>query len=215
MKIMLRFLTLAMLVGCCWSCSNNDESGATYNKTYITGYINPEAVTIKKADRGIEFTLKGTVTTSGDTFSKLSAANGDTSFNRYTVCGPRIALSDPINSIKIETSDAFDLTHPAGSDVSELVECAYVSYFNYVKSGYQAAQKDATQYAVLTEYAGIEGAEVMTTKLSDINFATSQLISKDFAVEFTAEPAQKGTHQFKLIVQTPTNRIEAPFTYDF
>lgn len=208
------YFTLIMLFGVFFSCSKED-TGATYTKTYITGYLSPESILVGKSNSGLEFTLKGSVITSGNVFDKLSKTYNDLSYNRYTVCGPRIAIDYGVHEMKIETVDYFDSLHPAGSDISELVECWYISYSDYIQSGYNKEEKDVEHYLDLMKYFGIEGAKLRINKLPDINSINTVLASPDFILKFNKEPERKGKYQFKLILYMSENRIETFCEYDF
>lgn len=214
LNYMLRFFILSVLICNFWGCSKED-TGATYNKTYITGYLNPETILISNIDSGIELTLEGSVITSGKTFNTLSKVYNDLSYNRYTVCGPRIAINEDIHEIKIETVDNFDSSHPAGSDISELIECSYISYYDYIQSGYKKEEKDVEQYSDLMAYFGIEGAKLLKNKLLNLNSTNTKLVSQNFVLKFNKKPKNKGIYKFKLVLQMSEKRIEIFFEYDF
>lgn len=198
------------------SCSNKEDmTGATYSKTWITGYLNPETILVTKASSGLELILKGNVITSGDLFDSLSISYNDISYNKYTVCGPRIAIDDGLLGIRIETVESFDTLHPAGSDVSELVECQYISYLDYIQNGYKKEEKDINQNSDLMQYYGIDGAKLFKSKLSSINYTNTKLAAPYFILKFNKEPEQKGKYQFKLILRMPQKQIEAICEYEF
>ena len=75
--------------------------------------------------------------TSGRSFDALSIYYNDLSYNRYTIDGPRTAINDSIYKIEVYTVENFDASHPAGSDISDLIECRYISYYDYIQSGYK------------------------------------------------------------------------------
>ena len=209
-----KLLSLSVLICGFWSCSKQD-TGATYNKTYITGYLSPEHAIIDNIDSGIEFSLEGAVITSGNAFDKLSKTYNDLSYNRYTVCGPRIAINKDINEIKVETINYFDSSHPAGGDISDLIECSYISYYDYIQSGYKKEEKNVDQYSDLIEYFDIEGAKLLKNKLSKINSTNTKLASQKFVLKFNKAPESKGKHKFKLSLQMSDGQIETFFEYDF
>lgn len=208
-------LFMVALCASLFSCSNDAETGATYNKTFITGYMNPEQVVVESIDAGVEVTFRGDVITSGDVFDDLSKAYNDLSYNRYTTCGPRIAISDALSLIKVETIEYFDATHQAGSDISDLVECQYISYYDYIQSGYKETEKDIESYSDMMEYYGIEGAKLFSDKLSDINYANMNLVAPNFILKFNQTPENSGIYQFKLIFQTQEKVIVTIFECEF
>lgn len=104
---------------CLFCCSKEKEdapTGATFNKTFVTGYLTPESIVISKMNSGIKITFKGDLITSGRSFDALSIYYNDLSYNRYTIDGPRTAINDSIYKIEVYTVENFDASHPAGSE---------------------------------------------------------------------------------------------------
>lgn len=214
---MFKYLTLALLFCCFCSCTEEDHSETTYRKTFITGYLSPESIHAGQVDSGIKLTLKGSMITSGGVFDSLSKTYNDISYNRHTNLGfgPHIAIDEGVHEIKIETVGDFDSSHPAGSDISELAECSYISYYDYIQSGYKETEKDVAQYSDLMEYFPMEGAKILKNKLSNLNSTNTKLASHDFVLKFNKEPERKGNYQFKLILQMSEKRIETFCEYVF
>lgn len=173
----MKVFTYIMMVGalCCLFCYSKEKedapTGATFNKTFVTGYLTPESIVISKMNSGIKITFKGDLITSGRSFDALSIYYNDLSYNRYTIDGPRTAINDSIYKIEVYTVENFDASHPAGSDISDLIECRYISYYDYIQSGYKKEDKDVGQYIDMTEYWGIEGAKMLKDELTKINNA--------------------------------------------
>ena len=209
---------IAMLALLCslWSCEEEEPiSGATYNKTCITGYVVPEYFSTGKVDSGVKFHLRGDVITSGTAFKKLSQKYNDLSYNRYTVYGPCQALEDGLCKMKVETIKPFDATHPAGSNISDLIECRYISFCDYIRSGYQEEEKVWEQYLDLEEYCSFEGAKLMVANLQSLNYNNTQLMGTDFVLTFKKEPEEKGVYRFILTLQTQDKEINKVFEYEF
>ena len=220
MNRMLKFgglviVTIMSLVSCSRSNSNDDVSGSQYSKTYITGYLIPEALTADSSGSCVGFTIGGDVLTQGEIFDELSKANNDTSYNRYNVSGPRIAIGENISSMRVVALDNFDSNHQSGSDISDLIECQYISYYDYVQSGYQNQEKSVDDYKDCMEYYSIDGAKLYRETLADIEFANINLCAPYLILKFKAEPENKGTHQFKLILVTQTREIDITYSYEF
>ena len=199
-----------------FSCEEKEPiSGATYNKTCITGYVVPEYFSTGKVDSGIKFALGGNVITSGDAFKKLSQKYNDVSYNRYTVHGPCQALEDGLCKMKVETIKPFDATHPADSDISDLIECQYISFCDYIRSGYQKEGEDDEQDLELFGYTLDEGAKLLKEDLQNINYDNTQLMTEDFVLTFKKEPEEKGVYRFILTLQTQDKEINKVFEYEF
>ena len=98
----MKVFTYIMMVGalCCLFCYSKEKedapTGATFNKTFVTGYLTPESIVISKMNSGIKITFKGDLITSGRSFDALSIYYNDLSYNRYTIDGPRTAINDSI-----------------------------------------------------------------------------------------------------------------------
>ena len=63
----MKVFTYIMMVGalCCLFCCSKEKedapTGATFNKTFVTGYLTPESIVISKMNSGIKITFKGDV----------------------------------------------------------------------------------------------------------------------------------------------------------
>ena len=101
--------------------------------------------------------------------------------------------------LKSTLSRIFDASHPAGSDISDLIECRYISYYDYIQSGYKKEDKDVGQYIDMTEYWGIEGAKMLKDELTKINNRNTKLIAPTLVLKFKKEPENKGKFQFNLV----------------
>lgn len=78
----MKVFTYIMMVGalCCLFCYSKEKedapTGATFNKTFVTGYLTPESIVISKMNSGIKITFKGDLITSGRSFDALSIYYG-------------------------------------------------------------------------------------------------------------------------------------------
>ncbi len=217
----MKHLLSAFLIGCALaSCSGSDcedISGATYCKNYVSGYLMPESVEQSDAEGagGVGFTLKGRVINSGAAYDELAETYGDKSFNRYVVNGPRIAVTDGLLHVKVLTVRDFDALHPAGSDVSDLIDIHYVSFLDYVRSGYRAEPKDVEQYSGMMTYYAVDGARLFSSALQGVNQENSKLIAPEFLLKFNEKPSGDESGLFRLVIQTPDASLETEFDYSF
>lgn len=200
------------------SCSNEEAiSGAIYCKNYVSAYLVPEVVAESDAADGIgmNFTIKGRVINSGTEYEELAETYGDKSFNRYVVYGPRLAVSDGLLGVSVVTVKDFDALHPAGSDVSDLIEIQYISFLDYVKSGYKAEPKDVESYADMMAYYAVDGARLLNSALQSVNYENTRLIAPEFLLKFNKKPTDGESGLFRLVVQTPDASLETEFAYNF
>ncbi len=195
-----------------FSCSDENKlTGSTFDKTFITGYLTPENIVAENIDSEVRMTFKGKIDTSGETFDALSQYYHDLSYNRYTVCGPRIAVNDSISKIEIKTVADFDATHPAGSDITDLVACEYVSYYNYIQDGYKlsGAKRDWPQE--WHEYSEIEGAEMNKKNLADISYDNTKLLAPNLMLKFKKHPSKSGEYSFNMIIRFKERELSKTF----
>lgn len=210
------YIMMVSLLSSLVSCSEkDDESGAIFCKTFVTGYLIPESIVAIKEDSGIRLALKGNVITSGKAFDDLSTYYNDLTYNRYTVCGPRIAINDSIYKIEVRTVEDFDALHPAGSDISDLVECQYISYYDYIQSGYKKENKDIGQSLDMQEYSGTEGAKMLKNELTKMNYSNTKLIAPDFLLKFKKKPEKKDKLRFYLVFNMGEKEIKESIEYKF
>ena len=86
----MKVFTYIMMVGalCCLFCYSKEKedapTGATFNKTFVTGYLTPESIVISKMNSGIKITFKGDLITSGRSFDALSIYYNDLSYKETT-----------------------------------------------------------------------------------------------------------------------------------
>ena len=100
----------------------------------------------------------------------------------------------------IKTVDDFDASHLAGIDISDLVECHYVSYYDYIHNDYKIVNTKALQTQGLNGYSYIEGAEIKNMNLADICYDNTKLIAPEFMLKFKKAPEKKGEYHFDLTV---------------
>ena len=65
-----------------------------------------------------------------------------------------------------------------------MIECRYISYYDYIQSGYKKEDKDVGQYIDMTEYWGIEGAKMLKDELTKINNRNTKLIAPTLVLKF-------------------------------
>ena len=192
-------------------------SGAIFCETFITSYIFPDKIHLRYGDGCIPFYVGGSsAVTSGEIFDRLSQYYNDLSYNKWVVNGPNKAILGEIKSIQLETIEAFDEHHPAGSDMSDLVELQYISYYEFVQNGYQEeGSKIKEDYTDMSPYFYVDGAKIYKVKLSEVNYSDMQLISTDFVLKFLGSPKEKGVYHFKLTFQVEYSASETLVEYEF
>lgn len=191
------FLLSSLLCSC---SEENDITGTTYSKTFITGYLTPETISTENTDFGIKLTFKGGVITSGKNFEVVSQYYNDVTYNRNVIYGPRIAINDSIHLMTVNTIGDFDALHLAGSDITDLVECQYISYYDYIHNNYKIVNSKNELIPGLNGYSEIEGAETKEMNLSDVCYYNTKLMAPDFMLKFKKTPDKKGEYLFNLTI---------------
>lgn len=212
------FLLTLFLSSLLFSCSDDNEkriSGVTYQKSLISIYITPETITTENVNSGIKVSLNGNRVYSGKKFKALSKYYNDTSYNKYVYNGPRAAVNDSINKVTIKTVEDFDSSHPAGSDITDLVECQYVSYYDFIKNNYKTENSERMTIEGLGYYSYIEGAEIYKRNLSDICIDNSKLMGPEFMLKFKETPDKKGIYTFNMEMFFSGKVVTKTFKYAF
>jgi hypothetical protein len=210
----IKIYTLLLLLASLCSCSAEDPvTGFAYSQSCITGYLTPQSVVVS-LHSGIELTLTGEVITSGETFDYWSNFYNDLSYNRYKL-GPCTVIADGLREIKIETDDYFDVSHPAGSDISDLLECNYISFYDYIQNGYKEETKDSEQYEDFGDFLLKDGAKLLKENLCNLNSLNTRLSAPKFILKFKQQPANKGKHSFRIVITVPERQIETSCEYTF
>lgn len=212
------FVITFFLCGLLFSCSNDNEkeiSGVIYLKRLISVYLAPETITTENIDSGIRLSLKGKIITSGKEYDNLSKYYNDTNYNKYVYNGPRRAVNDSIYKVTMKTMEDFDPQHPAGSDITDLVECQYVSYYNFIKNNYKTENSENKPIEGLYYYSKIEGAEAYKMNLTDICYDNSKLMAPEFMLKFKTTPEKKGIYTFNLEMFFSGKVVTKTFKYVF
>lgn len=210
------------------SCSSDEDivSGAVYNKNCVTTYWTPESLTMSmtksELDNDSAVTIDVTpheAISSGKAFDLLASKFGDVSYNRYTVCGPKVAMNDSILSVNIVTLDDFDESHPSGSDVSEYVDIQYASYYDFIQSGYKQEEiSEDERQKLFTDFMELyskEGLTIHDKKLTELTSTDTRLVAPKFVFRFNKRPVSIGKYRFKMTLSLSKVKMEQVFIYCF
>lgn len=99
--------------------------------------------------------------------------------------------------------------------IGTLIVFIYISYYDYIQSGYKKEDKDVGQYIDMTEYWGIEGAKMLKDELTKINNRNTKLIAPTLVLKFKKEPENKGKFQFNLVFHLEEKEIKDSIEYEF
>lgn len=147
-------------------------------------------------------------------FDLLTQKYGDTSYDGYKGAPGyhRIVIADTISSISIKCDKDFDLNHPVGSELSDIVSIHVYSLYKYVKSGY-------TQKFPELHHDGIFYKDYMweytTAKASQADITNTELISPDFYLSFDNTPENKGRYIFTITITMSKKTINQNVAMEF
>ena len=208
---------LAVIFAILQSGCTIEQHGYEYPPSYVTVYVFADNIKTCKSDKdGVSFRfVDSRRVTVGDEFDQLAEYYGDTTFHGHRLEASFCrALSSGISDMKIETIDDFDATHPAGSDVSELVNCYFYSYMRFIRNDYVA---DYPSVDIPFPNESIEKeAEMCKVKVSEIGCESTALSNPyNWNLIFEKEPDSPGIHHFKLTVTTDNKELTTTFEIDF
>lgn len=211
------FILIAILLASVLSSCVTEDWTGPLSKSFVTGFCFPSEIKVTKTDSlGIRFRFDGEFIHSGEEFDKLCEEYGDVSYNSsHSYTGPCSCLSSGIDSIKVETLSDFDSAHPAGSDVSDLMECAYCTVYEFIQNGYKCFdESDWPSYDY--GFHQLNRYHLNINKLSEINSGNTKLLSsKDLLLMFKAAPDSPGDYKFKVSIMTDGKILEKYFSYQF
>ncbi len=211
------FILIAIILVAIFSSCNKEELHGRRSKSFVTGYCFPSGITITKTDStGIRFRFDGNLIHSGEVFDRLSEKHGDVSYNAcHGHTGPCNCLYSGLVSVKVETMSDFDSVHPAGSDVSDLMECAYCTVYEFIQNGYKCFEENAS---LSWDYGfhQLERYHLNINKLSEINGNNTKLLScGDLLLLFKTFPDSPGDYMFRLSIMIDGRILEKRFSYQF
>lgn len=203
-----------------------------YYENYIMGYLTPTSIAVDIipietvsgdlhwVDNRITVSFNGDMISEGDDkFNELAIQYGDTTFKRNSFPEFREVLNDSILAIRVETLDDFNEQYPAGSDISNITEMLYLSYFDYVQNGYEESVQDSLKTAEWERWYAIpypSSCSRIKKILPEVNPSNTKLIVlPTFQLKFLKNPEKSGNHRFKLFIKMNNLDVEKQFEYDF
>ncbi len=202
---------------CATACSNEDWPvvGGWYTENYIVSYLIPDKFSsYSRLGTGeVFFDIDGKFTIwKGDAeFDAIAERNNDLSYDRWQ--GEWItALYDGVTGLSIVTVDYFDEAHPAGSDISDIVDCKYQTYYEYIQGGYEYLELN-WEPPYLHNYGPVTTTYEMG--LSEVNYDNCQVMDPEIIIWFTSEPEEPGVYEFRFRVDLPNTWFRETFYYEF
>ncbi|MDE6340788.1 MAG: hypothetical protein K2K93_00580 [Muribaculaceae bacterium] len=187
---------------------------------FFTAYLRTQTIRISSPkDQTVKFYFLGrsiTSYSSNSEFEELANFYGDINYNGpvFDVTGPCEIIDGALSGMKVRTISDFDNEHPAGSDVSDITECAFCSYKPFFENGYKLPDNFYTN----TDYDLNEGlfGTILKYKVTEINRQNTIFSDpEEWRLMFTKQPARAGEYEFILTVDGDYGTMNGVFTIDF
>lgn len=199
------FLQMALFT-CCKKENNADKDCCFVSKYFMPAYMLPDTLKagnsypIENNRHKINLKFKGFfISEKGELmapkqgfedleerslkFKELSQSYGDTTYNDYKDIGFSPALGYPIKKISIVSNKDYDSNHPAGTDLSDVIECSMSSYWHHIKNNYRDYNYydyyvycSTKEYCIIKKVADLDsedlkivGAYVMSLFIPDLD----------------------------------------------
>lgn len=141
------FSILVSVISCDKGNKRENES-TMYAKNCIPFYVEPNALILNKSrDIGSEpsifIKIEGfqiNEKSNKEQYNLLAKKYGDVGFNNYRALESDGALSVAIDSISVISDTDVDVSHPKGTELSDIVKLNTRSFYRYIKSGYKESQ---------------------------------------------------------------------------
>lgn len=215
------YVVLAILLGVLTSGCNNEP---TPDRSFVSAYYFPDYIGIRNCDSiDVVFGLFGKNVSYGPLYDKLCEDNNDMTYNGFhNASGPVTCLASGLDYMTVVALDDFDSDHPAGSDVSDLVECVFESVAEFINNNYQRFQYDMDESPYIEEYRGYNFVEpsgfyrLKRYKVSEINNENTYMAATyNWLLRFLNYPDSVGEHRFRLSIKTEDKEVIKTFTCDF
>lgn len=193
------FILLSVVLSTCLitSCGKWEP----YHRYFINGYVLPHRMFYEiEDDTHVGVFLEGySIGEKDKQFEALAESNNDNFKHKGEIdFPPRVAFAEPIHSLKVVTLMDFDSQHPAGSDISDLIQCSYESYYKYVQSGFTTSWP-----------------EIISCKATEINASNTKLMATYLWLSFLQKPLAPGIYVFDLIFTFETMEVKGRMPYEF
>lgn len=230
MKKQIRFLTVAgllVLVGC-KSEPDTSIDGASFTHHFIHGYFVPSSdrseltvsdwmVDRQSGDRMLFFDIPCRLVSKddriGSEFLTYATKYDDLSYDRRTVPFLYQAYGEALAEITVMSNRMFDVQHPAGTPLDDLIRFRAASYRDYVRLHYPS-DWGGTWAAQISKPLNEVTVEELTLLEVPYNYIFRCAgdprevwdVYSSFALEFMSQPAEVSVHRLTFVVTTETGK---------
>ena len=132
-------------------CKNGTLDGATFTNHFVQGYCIADHIEkiglYRYATRAFYVTFGGELVYDGkrnsddpDKFHELAQKYGDISYNRRVVPFRNNALANELTGISVVSDSDYDESHPAGTQLDDIIYFNGESFYSFVSSGYRGQE---------------------------------------------------------------------------
>lgn len=154
---------------------------------------------------------------------ELSQKNGDVDFNQIInleVWGHSVEVwntDNLISSITITSSADYDIAHPAGVSLNDIVEITYTTHKPFVENGYKhTIVVDGVEQVDKDRPTNDYSGDSVSCKLSEMQLPTDAILmsSDGFVLHFANQPTSAKSHIFTVIVEFEDRIVPYTFSFD-
>ena len=218
------YFTIALLSLC--SCKKDSEngallSGAQLSKHFITEYIVPSEIKIVKAGSilylhfGGEYYRTYAIDKLSNEAKFFTDLYGDKYYDKAIVPGSHSALAYPIDGITISCNEDFNANYPAGKPLDEIVKLEYVSYHQFISTGYQYIVPKNHEWISHEMVYYSHCFDSITADMTHLIKANAAKNNDWTAITFSDKPNIPGEYTFNLAVTINGETLTTTFTHSF
>lgn len=207
--LILTFVGLLSLVGCC--NKELEDRHAMRSSHFVQTYVVPNDFildTLAGCDNLVRIRFRGEHismlhSTDKSRFDSLAKSFNDTSYTKTVLPNSNQAITEALVSAKVVCDKDYNPTHPAGSDLGEMVLFLATSPYDFIQSNYNEA---LTHYSysklwidmMLDQRFGYKPMELL---LKEVNAETMRMLYPTAYLYFKEHPAKAGRYSVSVSLQ--------------
>lgn len=207
--LILMFIGLLSLVGCC--DKKVEDRHAMRSSHFVQTYIVPNDFildTLTGLDNLVRIRFRGEQismlhSTDKSRFDSLAKSFNDTSYTKTVIPNSTQAITEALVSAKVVCDKDYNFTHPAGSDLGDMILILATSPYNFIQSNYDEALAHYSYSKLwidmmLDQRFGYKPIELL---LKEVSAETMQMLYPTAYLYFKERPAKAGKYSFFVSLQ--------------
>ncbi len=205
-----------------------EETGMWESSFFVTEFVVPSKIEVARNAgqhwlkiTGVEYItyLRDKTSQSYKKAMEFAEFYSDTSYTGGIYPGLNRALAYPIEDITIYCEKDFDVEHPAGEPLDDVVKLEFKSFYEFIKNGYKYPEN--IPLGTSDKEGGIDyklclgDIDASLATLVHIHPFRSQLGGTTPLIHFASQPAEPGEYTFTLEMTTNGETLKTEFTHTF